>query len=201
MTNYAAETTMRTARDAYFAANDFGADGGYGSPWVDISLGPIPLGFPNWSSRKEAVAYHDLHHIVTGYQTDWPGELEIAAWELGAGCKGMVAAWLLNLPALAGGALVMPRRTLAAFVRGRRSRSLYGESLDAVLALSVGAARSQLGVPDDARPRRASDYAAFAAAALAGTVLGAVLVPLVGPPFVLVGWAYRRLAGRKRTAG
>ena len=192
---------MQSARQAYFAANGFGADGGYGAPWVDISLGPIPLGFPNWSSRKVAVAYHDLHHILTGYQTDWPGELEIAAWELGAGCKRMVAAWLLNLPALAGGALVMPRRTFAAFVRGRRSRSLYGESLGAVLDLSVDAARAKLGVPDGAAPREAGDRAAFAAGAVAGAVLGALLVPLVGPPFVLAAGAYRRLAGIKSTTG
>src|SRR5690348_8708353 len=84
---YPDELTMREARDRYFEANRFGADGGYASKWVDIKLGPIPMPFPNTASRVRAVKYHDLHHVLTGYDTDWRGEFEISAWEIAAGCK------------------------------------------------------------------------------------------------------------------
>jgi ubiquinone biosynthesis protein Coq4 len=39
------------------------------------------------------VRLHDLHHLVTGYPTDWKGELEISAWEIAGSCRGYVAAW------------------------------------------------------------------------------------------------------------
>lgn len=31
--------------------------------------------FPNTHGRRRALAYHDLHHILTGYRTDFVGEL------------------------------------------------------------------------------------------------------------------------------
>src|SRR4051812_17637276 len=95
-TNYDPSLTLRAARDAYFTANGFGADGGYAAAWVDFKLGPVPLPFPNTASRVRAVGYHDLHHVLTGYRTDTVGEFLIAAWELGAGCERFFTAWQLN---------------------------------------------------------------------------------------------------------
>lgn len=188
------ESTMRDARAVYFADNQFGVDGGYASPWVDLHVGPVPLGFPNFPARKRAVQYHDMHHILTGYGTDWPGEVEIGAWELGAGCKHMVAAWGLNLLTLALGVLTMPRRTFAAFVRGRRSRSLYGEQIEELLAMRVGDVRQKMGVPDSGEAARGADRALFGAASVAGLILGTFALPLV-PPFVGVGFVMGKLRG------
>src|SRR5438128_1156812 len=115
---YPSDETLLDARGRYFAANGFGADGGYQAPFVDFKLGPIPFPFPNPEGRRRAVRYHDLHHIVTGYRTDFSGELEISAWELGAGCRDFPAAWLLNLGGTAMGAVVAPRRTFRAFSLG-----------------------------------------------------------------------------------
>ena len=84
--SYTPDMTMRTARDLYFDVNGFGADGGYSEPWVDFKLGPLPLPFPNTAGRIAAVKFHDLHHVLTGYETNAIGEFEISAWELGAGC-------------------------------------------------------------------------------------------------------------------
>lgn len=194
MSAYAATSTMRDARTVYFAANQFGADGGYTSPWVDVHVGPVPLGFPNFPARKIAVQYHDLHHILTGYGTDWPGEIEIGAWELGAGCKHVVAAWGLNLLTLALGVLTMPRRTFAAFVRGRRSRSLYGEQIEELLAMRVGEVRQKMGVSDESASSSGADRALFGAASLAGLVLGTLALPLV-PVFIGVGFVMGKLRG------
>src|SRR4030095_2853358 len=60
-------------------------DGGYSDRWVRVETKPIPFYFPNWPSRVAAARLHDLHHIATDYETDWPGEAEIAAWEIASG--------------------------------------------------------------------------------------------------------------------
>ncbi|MBK7397002.1 MAG: hypothetical protein IPJ34_12030 [Myxococcales bacterium] len=183
------QETMRTARARYFAENGFGDDGGYGSPWVDFKLGSIPFPFPNTKARVRAVRFHDLHHILTGYRTDFRGELEISAWEIGAGCRDMIAAWQLNLGGLWAGAMLMPRRTFRAFVRGRRTTSLYDKDLDALLDGTVAEARRLCAFPEveEHRPT-ALDHALFALAVLVGWIVGTLtfaLVLLVVPPYFL----------------
>jgi hypothetical protein len=138
--------TVREARAKYFADNGFG-DGGYEDRWVRFKVGPFPVAIPNTGSRKRAVRLHDLHHVATGYDTDLRGEAEIAAWELAAGCKDHVAAWLLNLGALPLGLFLAPGRLLDAWRRGRRSRSLYdGEFRESLLDMTVGELRARLRV-------------------------------------------------------
>src|SRR5579859_5609468 len=165
------EETLATARAKYFAANGFGADGGYDAPFVDFKLGPIPFPFPNTDGRRRAVRYHDLHHIVTGYHTDFTGELEIAAWELGAGCRAFPTAWLLNLGGTAMGAAVAPGRTYRAFCRGRRSRTLYGRPLPPLLSSTVAEARRHCRLDAAVEPS-ASDVALFLAAWVGGSLFG-----------------------------
>lgn len=186
LTTYDPSSPMREARATYFAINGFGEDGGYGDAWVDFKLGPLPAPFPNTKGRLEAVRFHDLHHIVTGYDTNLTGEFEISAWELGAGCKDQVAAWALNLAGLAGGLFLAPRRTFRAFVRGVHSRSLYGLELEQLLDRDVAEVRRETRV-DEAQGAAADGKAtaAFVAAAAAGLVvgglflaLGAILVPI-----------------------
>jgi len=191
---YADDMTMREARRRYFEANHFGENGGYDDAWVDFKLGPIPFPFPNSPARVRAVRYHDLHHVLSGYDTDIVGEFEISAWEIAAGCKGFVAAWALNLGGTAGGMLRAPRRVFAAFVRGRRCRTVYGEPMEGLLDETVGALRARYVVAEGARATVA-DVAAFAAAVVAGFTVGSVLfvttVPLV-PVGLVAGWWHRR---------
>ncbi len=193
--------TMREARRAYFQANGFGETGGYDDPWVDFKLGPIPMPFPNTKARVAAVRYHDLHHILTGYDTDFAGELEISAWELAAGCKGYGAAWALNLGGTAAGLLRAPGRVFAAFVRGRRHRTTYGEELDALLDLTVAEARRRF-TPPIATKVTLADVGLFALTVAVGFVVAALLLALVIPlvPFGLFNHAMRRRAeARART--
>lgn len=42
-------------------------------------------------------------------------------------------AWAINLAGLSGGLLTAPDKALAAFLRGRRSTSLYGQNLELLL--------------------------------------------------------------------
>ncbi|MEZ4230013.1 MAG: hypothetical protein R3B89_12630 [Polyangiaceae bacterium] len=192
---YPRSATLAEARAQYFEDNHFGPEGGYNDAWVDFKLGPIPFPFPNTAARVRAVRYHDLHHVLTGYATDLQGEIEISAWEIGAGCKGFAAAWQLNLSAMGFGLFFSPRRTFRAFVRGRRSHSLYDQELQALLRRRVGDVADELGV-DHPRAIEPADLPLFLAASLAGLVTGsamlAVLIPVL--PFALVGLnAKRRL--------
>lgn len=146
MTAYPDHLTVAEARAAYFARSGFASDGGYGDRWVHLKVrGVTVFVFPNTASRVRSVRLHDLHHVLTGYDTTWTGEAEIGAWELASGCRRHYPAWVLNLGAVAIGAVLWPRRVLTAFRRGRRSRNLYGgEFSDALLARTVGEFRRDL---------------------------------------------------------
>jgi hypothetical protein len=189
LVNYDPNLSMRAARAVYFEANGFGETGGYDAAWVNLKLGPVPVSFPNTPGRVRAVRYHDLHHVLTGYDTDNAGEFEISAFEIAAGCKDFYAAWFLNLGGTTAGMFRWPRRTFRAFLRGRRSRSLYGEQLESLLDGSVAEARARMGCPGEPPPARASDVALFALTVLSGFVTGlpllAVSIPAV--PIVLAG--------------
>lgn len=195
---YRPEETMREARERYFRVNGFGDNGGYDDAWVDFKLGPIPMPFPNTPARVRAVRYHDLHHVLTGYDTDIVGELEISAWEIAAGCKGYIAAWQLNLGGLVGGMFTAPRRTWRAFLRGRQSRTLYDGDVECLLGERVSVLRARMGV--DAPDKRASvaDVASFGLALAAGLLLGPLTfaLVLVFLPVGLATFAWRRAKAR-----
>ncbi len=136
--------TVREARERYFRDNGL-SEAGYAARWVRLKAGPLPLYFPNTSSRVRAVRLHDLHHIATGYATSWIGEAEIGAWELAAGCGRHYAARVLNLFAVPVGLVLSPGRVWQAWRRGRRSHTLYtGEFDPALLKLSVDDLRARL---------------------------------------------------------
>ncbi len=112
--------TVGEARSRYFAEAGFPSDGGYAAKFVQLAkLGPIPLGFPNSDARRKAVVMHDLHHVATGYKTDWTGEAEISAWEIASGCGRLWFAWYINLLGMTLGWVVNPGATWRAWVRGR----------------------------------------------------------------------------------
>ncbi|MDX2170950.1 MAG: hypothetical protein SF182_28030 [Deltaproteobacteria bacterium] len=177
--------SMRAARQRYFDANGF--DSSYSEKWVKLKAGPIALYFPNAAGRVRAVKFHDLHHIITGYQTDWAGEVEIAAYEIGAGCGPFAWAWLLNLQALSLAPTIAPRRALRAFVRGRHARSLYyqGEFQDALLDQSVGDVRRTLTLDRPTPAASAGDVAAYVGWVTASVVMG--LAPLAGLAWLVFG--------------
>ncbi|HEX6746652.1 MAG TPA: hypothetical protein VF092_05100 [Longimicrobium sp.] len=155
--------TLREARARFFAEHGFDADGGYGKRWFRIETRPIPIYLPNLASRVAAVKLHDLHHIATGYGTDWRGEAEIGAWEVAGGCGRYWAAWLLNFGAFVIGLVIAPRRTYRAFVRGRHSRNLYGGRFhDSLLDETVGALRGRLQLDRRINDASPGDVAAFA---------------------------------------
>ena len=141
--------TVRDARADYFRRAGFPSDGGDAQRWVILRVRGVPVSaFPNFAARRRSVKLHDVHHVLTGYDTSWIGEAEIGAWELGSGCRRHWVAWVLNAQAMVLGLLIAPRRTWRAFVRGRRSGNLYGSaSLDeSLLDRTVGDLRREVGI-------------------------------------------------------
>ena len=184
-------STLRDARARYFEANGLGADGGYAARWVPLRAGPLRFGFPNTDARRRAVRLHDLHHVLTGYRTDWRGEFEISAWEVAGSCRGYVAAWVLNLAGLAAGLVVYPRAIFRAFARGRHSRNLYAREWDeALLEQTVGEARRALELDGAAAPR-ASDRLAFVGWSAAAIAWSLALLALHAAPIAAVVWLLR----------
>ena len=186
---YDESQSLRDARARYFHDNAFGDDGGYAAKWVKLQLGPVPFAIPNSAARVRALKFHDLHHVVTGYATNVVGEAEIGAWEIGSGCAGFVAAWILNLYAMVLGlAAGAPGAVWRAFLRGRHTGNLYRTPYDDML-LDAGLreVRTRLGLAAHAPAlpaATAADRIAFAfwlgmALLLALATLGLAVTPLV----------------------
>ena len=172
--------TLREGREGYFERS--GIEPGYDARWVTLRAGGIPvLAFPNTAARVRAVRFHDLHHVVTGYDTSWTGEAEIAAWEIATGCGSFAAAWLLNLGAFAVGLCIAPRAVFRAFARGRHSANLYhrGEWSEALLDGGVAELRAELGLDRGAPRAGAADVAAFAGW-VAAAIAYAIYLPAIG---------------------
>lgn len=201
MTTYHPNLTLGEAVKEYFAANHFGEDGGYNDRWVEVKLGPIPFYIPNTESRVRAVRYHDLHHVLTGYRTDLAGEFEISAWELATGCADFYAAWWLNLLGLIGGLLIWPRRTVFAFLRGRRSKNLYREPYGpALLADTVGAARTRLELANEAHGgMTGADGLSLLGYVLLGLPV-AVVSALLGVALLPIALVQNAIGARRREA-
>jgi hypothetical protein len=189
-----ADDTMKHARDEYFRHNGFGPNGGYDEAWVDFKLGSLPFPFPNSRARKSAVPFHDLHHLVTGYATDFRGEAEISAWEIGAGCKTVWFAWMNNLGGLLAGMMIAPRATARAFARGLDSHTLYGESYDELLGQRVHEVRDRLGLSRPTPHVSARSAALLGVATLVGLLSGALQLALLLPlvPFGLLAGHWQK---------
>jgi hypothetical protein len=178
---FAPGLTLGEARARLFALGGLGDDGGYGDAWVVVRLWRVPLAFPNTEGRRQAVRFHDLHHVLTEYPTTWRGEFEIAAWEVAGGIRRYWAAWLLDLLGFACGLALFPRAVYRAFVRGRHSRNLYGDAWDeSVLDSRVGEVRRRLGLEVDGARATRDDKLSFAlwaaASAAAYVATGAILL-------------------------
>ena len=139
--------TVRQGLADYLAENGFDVRE-YTAPTFRLKVLGRYFDVPNTRDRQWAIPLHDLHHVATGYGTDFAGEAEIAAWELSGGCRTWVV-YYLNLTALSLGLAIAPRRVLEALRAARSARALYRQPLgyEEALALTIGELRERLGVP------------------------------------------------------
>jgi len=161
-------------------------DGGVSKRWIWVRFLGVPIAFPNFDARRAVLVTHDIHHLLTGYATDWRGEAEIGGFEIASGCKQFWAAWFFNLGGFLFGLVIAPCRTFAAFVRGRRCTNFYGADSRRVLERTVDAARRELGLDLEIGPATPRDKLAFL-----GWVVLVVGAYVVTPSLLLcwlLGW-------------
>ena len=135
--------TVRAGRDRYLAANSLSVES-YGAPRFPIYVGRRPVYLPN----PGFLPWHDLHHVITGYQTGLVGEAEISAYELRAGCRSVMV-FILCVGAMLIGMFVTPRRIGRAWQRAKGARTLYRTKVpyEILLEMSVADLRESLGLP------------------------------------------------------
>ena len=194
-----ASISLEEAVEQHLRDSGFPTDGGINEKWVVAAIGPFRLCFPNTKARRRAVPIHDLNHMLSGYGHDLVGEAEIGAWELGGGCRGYLAAWMLDAAALIPGVLRAPGRMLRAFVRGRSTGNLYGSDLTVIRSQPVDEVRQAFAL-DQEYEVGPVDVALFVVVVLLAPLLGAfpALAVLVSSPWWLASGAYKK---RRLTAG
>jgi hypothetical protein len=139
--------TPREILNKFYTENNLPQDGGQNSKSVKIELfSGFHIYFPNFNARRKAVVMHDIHHLITEYDTSLRGESEISAWEIASGCKKYRAAFLLDTSGLMLGFLFNFPRILKAFARGRRTKNLYHDefSVEQALDMKIAELRDQM---------------------------------------------------------
>ena len=117
--------TTKDALIGFYKFNRLNLTDDFKSHCVRVYIGCLLTPVPNIPARKKYLMFHDLHHILAGYGIDRVGESEISAWELGSrSCRKPIIS-IMNLFALSTGFILEPKRVIAAFYRGCRSKNLY----------------------------------------------------------------------------
>jgi len=115
--------------------------------WLETHIADrvIPI-FPLWPIR-DALSKHDVHHVLTGYETNIRGESELAAWELSSGgCHLNIVFWIDRVSFFIIGLLTYPAATLRALQRGSNCYNLYSRQMDVVLDSEVEDIRNELNL-------------------------------------------------------
>ena len=184
--------TVQQALSTFFEKNNLGEDGGLNKSWAWLKMGRFYIPFPNPASRKKALMFHDIHHIVTGYESNWRGEVAISAWEVSGGCGEYGAAWVLDLWGFSLGLLVFQQRTFRAFIRGQRTRNLYHHTFthEQVLGMKIEEVQTalKLNQPND-QLATAKEILAFMQWAIIAAVFG--FITFVAPYVLLIWWWMR----------
>jgi hypothetical protein len=158
---YPHDLSVLEARKLYFSNSGFD-DRTYTDRWAKLPILWFHIYLPNFAGRRHAVPLHDINHILTEYKTDWLGEWQIGAYEIGTGCGRYWAGWLINLQGIIAGAFIAPKKSVQAFARGRRSKGIYHFMDHKPLLLeNVGALRKSTTVSDEAVVPRVSDAILF----------------------------------------
>jgi hypothetical protein len=117
--------TTKEALIGFYKFNKLNLTEDFKAHCVRVYIGCLLTPVPNIQARKKYLMFHDLHHVLANYGIDRVGESEISAWELGSrSCRKPIIA-IMNLFALSTGFILEPKRVIAAFYRGCRSKNLY----------------------------------------------------------------------------
>ena len=114
---------VRTSIQQYLAKSGYSTDG-YEDRRFRVSVGRLVLNFPN----PGRLPYHDLHHVVSGYDTGLVGEAEVSIYELRGGCPTILILFLC-LGSIAIGCVLSPKRIIKAWRAAKGTSTLYASTV------------------------------------------------------------------------
>ena len=129
------------------AKGNVGANDLYSGYWFYINIRGVKVPFFPRIGFQNALPAHDTHHMLLGYETNWIGECETAAWELASGgCGRYIAYWIDRLFLFAIALITVPARSLRAWRRGWGHRNLYRIAPDQLLVMDLVEVRRYLSL-------------------------------------------------------
>ncbi|PCJ60864.1 MAG: hypothetical protein COA79_07335 [Planctomycetota bacterium] len=119
----------------------------YKDNWVRIPIRGYRIPILPIHGFKTSFILHDMHHVVTDYDINIKGELEISAWELASGgCGHFYLFWVDRFIFMTFGLIVYPRATIAAFRYGRKHKNLFKRKIDEVMKMQLHTLQEELGI-------------------------------------------------------
>jgi hypothetical protein len=144
----AERVTTREALGEYFErqgikTNDQDIEEWLRDNWLRMNLFGRRIPVKPLYGFKQAMALHDVHHLITGYDTTWTGEFQVTAWEIGTGgCAPHALFWLKLGFTFLLGLVLTPTASWYAFARGREQRNLFRFDCREVLAHEIDELRA-----------------------------------------------------------
>jgi hypothetical protein len=187
------DKTPREILSKFYEDHNLEADGGQSKSYVKIDIAPkFYFYFPNFDARKKAVIKHDIHHLLTEYETTVAGESEISAWEVASGCKSYWAAFFIDVSGAMLGILFNFFGVLKAFSRGRKTKNLYYNKFttEQALDMKIGDLRKEFDLdkhPKDIKPTF-TDFVLFMLFAFFGVIYSLCLWIFL--PFIVIYTIY-----------
>ena len=136
--------TVGEALRAFRRSRGIEDDGDTADTFV-VPIGPLRAVFPNPGKLR----LHDLHHVLTGYDTSVLGEAQVSCLELrGGGVTPLIG--FLCVGAIGIGMLMAPRTMLAAWRRAKGVRSVYVLEIPEaeLMAWPLDRLRAELRIPE-----------------------------------------------------
>lgn len=123
--SHKSETPLDDALHTFYANSGFDVETGKRPLFVDVFIGCLLVPLPNVDTRRKYLKYHDLHHVITGFDASQIGEGEVSAWELGTWSLIHPILMFMNLIAISTALAISPKRVFKAYLLGCKSRNLY----------------------------------------------------------------------------
>jgi hypothetical protein len=195
--------TPRDLLPGFYKQYGLPPDGGQSSSFVKLEVTRwFYFYIPNWDARRRAVFKHDVHHMATGYPSNFRGELDIAAWEIGSGCRNYWAAFFLNLSGLMLALLIYPVRSFRTFIKGRNTRNLYDDRWtdEMIMDSSLQAIREHMELTRYEKSKATfADWILLAGIWLIGALYSILSVLLF--PFIVFYTLYILVTGKGKIEG
>jgi len=116
---------IHLALNNFYEESGFELETGKRPAFVEVFVGCLLIPLPNVETRRKYIKYHDLHHVINGFDASQAGEGEVSAWELGTGSMLHPILMFMNLIAISTALAVCPKRVFKAYLLGCKSKNLY----------------------------------------------------------------------------